>query len=138
MTRDRLFILAAVLGVAGAICLTIGIIMLPDIKSYVGKHYPSYAQGKYTCTGSPGTVADDIARAQTPEARATNAGMYYLRYSNAIVIVGPADGHPCTVRTENLNAGYNHGSYIFLGPGFRPSSPSGSSGGSSGGPGGIK
>lgn len=138
MTRGRLLTLAAVLGALGAICLTVGIIMLPSIKSYVGGHYQSYARDKYTCTGSPSTVADDIARAQPPDARGTNAGMYYLRYSDAIVIVGPADGRPCTIRTESLNAGYNHGTYFFLGPGFSRGSPSGSSGGSSGGPGGVK
>jgi Domain of unknown function (DUF4247) len=138
MNRGKLLILAAALGVVGAICLTVGIIMLPSIKSYVGGHYRSYGHDRYTCTGSPSTVADDIAKAQSPNARAANAGTYYLRYSDAIVIVGPADGRSCTIRMESLSAGYNHGSYIFLGPGFRPGSPSGSSGGMSGGPGGVK
>lgn len=138
MTRRTLLIAAGVLGGLGALCLTLGIILLPSITSYVGKHYQSYGHNKYTCSGSPASVADNIAKAQSPNARATNMGVYYLRYSDAIVTVGPADGHPCTVRVEDLNSGYNHGSYIFLGPGFSPGSPSHSSGGSSGGPGGVK
>lgn len=138
MTRGKMLILAAGLAVSGIVCLVIGIVMLPTIKSYVGGHYHGYASGKYTCSGDPSTVADDIADAQSPTARAENAGTYYLRYSDSIAIVGPADGHPCTIRLEDLSSGYSHGSYIFLGPGFSPGSPSGSSGGMSGGPGGVK
>ncbi|MEQ0669918.1 DUF4247 domain-containing protein, partial [Mycobacterium tuberculosis] len=53
---------------------------------------------------------------------------------NNIVTVGPDGTYPCIIRVENLSAGYNHGAYVFLGPGFTPGSPSGGSGGSPGGP----
>ncbi|MEZ0049201.1 hypothetical protein ABIA30_000191 [Mycobacterium sp. MAA66] len=146
MTRRRLLITAAALGLSGLACLIAGIILLPNIRSYVDHHYQRYAPGQYTCSGSPQNVADNIANAQSPSARGGAGGTYYLRYSDSIVTVGPHGGHPCTVRVEDLSAGYNHGSYIFLGPGFTPGSPSsssgghsgGGSGGGSGGPGGVK
>ncbi|MUL65499.1 hypothetical protein BOO86_13555 [Mycobacterium sp. CBMA 234] len=138
MTRGKMLILAAVLGVGAVLCLVFGINMRHNVRTYVKDHYQSYGANQYTCTGSPSTVADNIARAQPPQARATDSGSYYLRYSDAIVIVGPASSHACTIRLESLSAGYNHGSYFFLGPGFSRGSPSGSSGGSSGGPGGVK
>jgi hypothetical protein len=138
VTRGRLLILAGVLAIAAVLCLIFGIAMRNSVRSYVKGHYQSYGTDQYLCTGSPSDVADDIAEAQTPEARANDNDIYYLRYSDAIVIVGPASDHPCTIRLESLSAGYNHGSYFFLGPGFSRGSPSGSSGGSSGGPGGVK
>ena len=138
MTPKKLLLLAAILGVAGAICLTFGIITGQTYNSYIKHHYQSLGHNEFLCSGSPSTVADNIADAQTPQAQADDQGTYYLRYSDAIVIVGPSSGHPCTVRLESLNSGYSHGHYIFLGPGFSPGSPSHSSGGSSGGPGGVK
>ncbi|MDR3656741.1 MAG: DUF4247 domain-containing protein [Mycobacterium sp.] len=138
MTRGKLLILAGVLAGAAVLCLIFGINLRNNVQSYVKSHYQSYGSNQYLCTGSPSTVADNIAQAQTPEARASDNGSYYLRYSDAIVTVGPASGHPCTIRLESLSAGYNHGSYVFLGPGFSRGSPSGTSGGSSGGPGGVK
>jgi hypothetical protein len=54
------------------------------------------------------------------------------------VIVGPDGNRPCSIRLEGLSAGYSHGAFLFLGPGFTPGSPSGGAGGSPGGPGGIK
>ena len=75
---------------------------------------------------------------QSPAARASNGGTEYLRYNDAIVSVGVDGTHPCSIRVEDLAAGYSHGSFIFLGPGFYPGSPSRGSGGSTGGPGGTK
>ena len=71
-------------------------------------------------------------------ARASSAGSQYLRYDDAIVTVGPDGPHSCSVRVEDLAAGYSHGAFIFLGPGFYPGSPAHGSGGSTGGPGGAK
>ena len=79
--------------------------------------------------GSPEQVADTLADYQEPEARAANGNNEYLRYSNNIVIVGPDGNYPCSIRVESLGAGYSHGAFIFLGPGFTPGSPSGGAGG---------
>ncbi len=65
-------------------------------------------------------------------------GTEYLRYEDDIAVVGPDGNRPCTVRLEDVNEGYSHGSFIFLGPGFTPGSPSSGSGGSPGGPDGAK
>jgi hypothetical protein len=83
-------------------------------------------------------VADTLAGYQSPAARASSAGTHYLRYDDAIVSVGADGEHPCSVRVEDLAAGYSHGAFIFLGPGFYPGAPSGGAGGTSGGPGGTK
>lgn len=84
------------------------------------------------------TGGHTLVKYQTPAARASHTDTEYLRYRNNIVTVGPDGTYPCIIRVENLSAGYNHGAYVFLGPGFTPGSPSGGSGGSPGGPGGSK
>ena len=143
MSRNRLLLIAGGLALAATASLILGIVLLnKDITSYIASHYQQYARDangtRYACTGSPDEVADTLADYQAPEARADNDKTEYLRYSNNIVTVGPDGGRPCSVRVENLSAGYSHGAFIFLGPGFYPGSPSGGSGGSPGGPGGTK
>lgn len=143
MSRNRLFLIAGLLAGAGAICLGIGIMLLQkNIGSYIASHYREYAHDvngtRYQCSGSPDQVADELADYETPEARADNDKTEYLRYSNNIVTVGPDGTYPCSVRVEPLSAGYSHGAFIFLGPGFTPGSPSGGAGGTPGGPGGTK
>ncbi|MFV0495001.1 DUF4247 domain-containing protein [Mycobacterium sp.] len=143
MSRNRLLWLAGTLAVAGTACMVFGVILLSrNIESYIDSHYQQYAHEvnakRYVCTGSPKQVADTLARYKSPAARASHGDGQYLRYSKHIVIVGPDGNLPCTIRVESLNAGYRRGSYIFLGPGFRPGSPSGGSGGRPGGPGGSK
>ncbi|OBB79005.1 hypothetical protein A5760_21220 [Mycobacterium colombiense] len=143
MSRNRLFVIAGVLGVAGVACLIFGIILLQkNIASYVAGHYHEYARDvngtRYQCSGSPDQVADTLADYAEPNARADNGKTEYLRYSNNIVIVGPDGNYPCSIRVESLSAGYSHGAFIFLGPGFSPGSPSGGAGGTPGGPGGTK
>lgn len=143
MSRNRLFVIAGVLGVAGVTCLIFGILLLQkNIASYVAGHYHEYARDvngtRYQCSGSPDQVADTLADYAEPDARADNGKTEYLRYSNNIVIVGPDGGHPCSIHVEPLSAGYSHGAFIFLGPGFSPGSPSGGAGGTPGGPGGTK
>ncbi|WP_297698401.1 DUF4247 domain-containing protein [Mycobacterium sp.] len=143
MSRNRLFVIAGLLAAGAVVCLMIGIILLQkNIASYVAGHYHEYAHDvdgrRYQCTGSPRQAADALAAYAKPEARTGNGNSEYLRYSNDIVIVGPDGNYPCSIRVEPLSAGYSHGAFIFLGPGFTPGSPSGGSGGSPGGPGGTK
>jgi hypothetical protein len=143
MSRNRLFLIAAALALAATASLILGIVLLnKDITSYIASHYQEYARDangtRYACTGSPDEVADTLADYQAPEARADNDKTEYLRYSNNMVIVGPDGSRPCSIRVESLSAGYSHGSFIFLGPGFSPGSPAGGAGGRPGGPGGVK
>lgn len=143
MSRNRLLWIAFGLAVAASAFLGVGLVLANrDVGAYIAEHYQEYAHDangkRYVCTGSPKQVADAIAHYKSPSARASNSGSEYLRYSNYIVIVGPDGGRPCSIRVESLNAGYSHGSYVFLGPGFTPGSPSGGSGGRPGGPGGTK
>ena len=111
-----------------------------NIASYIAGHYHEYASDangtRYECSGSPDDVADTLAEYQAPEARAASDDNEYLRYSSNMVIVGPDGGRPCSIRLEGLSAGYSHGAFIFLGPGFTPGSPAGGAGGTPGGPGG--
>ncbi len=143
MSRKHLFWLAGGLAAASVVSLIIGIMLLQkDIASYIASNYREYSRDangtRYLCSGSPDQVADTLADYQEPEARADNDDNEYLRYSNNIVIVGPDGNHPCSIRVESLDAGYSHGSFVYLGPGFGPGSPSSGAGGSSGGPGGTK
>jgi hypothetical protein len=142
MRRIHFFLVSGGLAVASAVCLYFGVTLLPNIGSYVTDNYQQYSSSgdttRYACTGSPSDVADDLAEAQDPDAQVTNGKSTYLRYDDRIVTVGPDGNRPCSIRVEGLGAGYNHGSYVFLGPGFFPGSPASSSGGSPGGPDGTK
>jgi hypothetical protein len=143
MSRDRLFVVALALAVTSITSLIFGIsLQHKDIRSFIASHYHEYSHDadgtRYLCDGSPAKVADTLAGYQSPAARASSAGSQYLRYDDAIVSVGPDGQHPCSVRVEDLAAGYSHGAFIFLGPGFYPGAPSSGAGGSSGGPGGTK
>jgi hypothetical protein len=143
VSRNSLFVLAVVLVLASATSLAFGILLQSkDIRSFIASHYREYSRDadgtRYVCEGSPAQVANTLAGYQDPEARASNAGTQYLRYDNAMVSVGPDGPHPCSVRVEDLAAGYSHGAFIFLGPGFYPGAPAGGAGGSPGGPGGTK
>jgi Domain of unknown function (DUF4247) len=143
VSRNRLFVIAAVLAITSFTTLIFGIsLQHRDIRSFIASQYREYAHDadgtRYLCTGSPTQVADTLTGYQQPAARASSAGTQYLRYDDAIVSVGPDGPHPCSVRVEDLAAGYSHGAFIFLGPGFYPGSPARGSGGSTGGPGGAK
>jgi len=143
MSRNRLFVIAVVLALTSFASLFFGIsLQRKDIRSYIASHYREYSHDadgtRYLCEGSPAKVADTLAGYLSPAARASSAGTQYLRYDDAIVSVGADGTHPCSIRVEDLAAGYSHGAFIFLGPGFYPGSPSRGSGGSTGGPGGTK
>lgn len=143
MTRNRLFLIALALVLGSFGSLIGGVTLLhKDIRTYVADHYREYSRDasgtRYACDGSPTAVADTLAGYQSPAARATNSGTQFLRYNDAIISVGPDGSRPCSIRVEDLSAGYSHGAFIFLGPGFYPGAPSSGSGGSSGGPGGTK
>lgn len=143
MTRNRLLLVAGGLALAATVSLVFGIVLVSrDVGSYIADHYQAYAHdanaNRYSCSGSPKQVADTLTHYKSPSARASDGGNEYLRYSDYVVIVGPDGTRPCSIRVEDLGAGYSHGSYVFLGPGFTPGSPSGGSGGRPGGPGGVK
>jgi Domain of unknown function (DUF4247) len=143
MSRKALFVLAFGLATSSLLSLILGIsLQHKDIRSYIASHYQEYSRDaggtRYLCTGSPTQVSNALGTYQAPAARASNDGTQYMRYDNAIVSVGPDGAHPCSIRVEDLAAGYSHGAFIFLGPWFYPGSPSGGSGGSTGGPGGTK
>jgi hypothetical protein len=143
VSRKRLFWIAGGLAVAAVASLVFGMMLLQkDIGSYIASHYREYSRDangtRYACNGSPEDVADTLADYQQPEARADNDKNQYLRYSNNIVTVGPDGNRSCSIRVESLSAGYSHGAFVFLGPGFSPGSPAGGAGGSPGGPGGTK
>ena len=143
MTRNRLLLVALALAIASFGSLIGGVTLLhKDIRTYVADHYQEYSHDaggtRYVCQGSPANVADTLAGYESPEARASSAGTQYLRYDDAVVSVGPDGPHPCSIRVEDLSAGYSHGAFMFLGPGFYPGAPSSGTGGSSGGPGGTK
>jgi hypothetical protein len=143
MSRNGLFMLAIGLAASSIASLVFGIsLQHKDIRSYLAAHYQEYSRDaggtRYLCTGSPTQVSNAIGTYQSPAARASSAGTQYLRYDDAIVSVGPDGAHPCSIRVEDLAAGYSHGAFIFLGPGFYPGSPARGSGGSTGGPGGTR
>jgi hypothetical protein len=143
VSRNRLVLISIGLALAALVSLLFGVKLLDkDIASYIAGHYREYSRDvngtRYACTGSPEDVADTLSDYQAPEADASNGKTEYLRYGNNIVVVGPDGTRPCSVRVESLGAGYSHGAFIFLGPGFTPGSPSGGSGGRPGGPGGVK
>jgi Domain of unknown function (DUF4247) len=143
MSRNRLLLIAAGLAVAATALLIAGIVLSQrNIGSYIASHYHEYARDangtRYACTGSPDDVADTLAEYLSPQAGASDDDVEYLRYANNVVIVGPHGGYPCSIRLEDLNAGYSHGAFVFLGPGFTPGSPAGGAGGRPGGPGGTK
>lgn len=137
-----LFWISGGLAVAAVVCLYLGISALPNTRSYIEDNYQQYSgsgdTARYSCSGSPDDVADDIAEDQVPDAQAGDGKSTFLRYDDSIVTVGPDGNRPCSVRVESLDAGYSHGSFIYLGPGFTPGSPSSGSGGSPGGPDGTK
>jgi hypothetical protein len=138
MSRNRLFVVALALAVASFTSLMFGIsLQHKDIRSFIASHYHEYSHDadgtRYLCDGSPAKVADTLAGYQSPAARASSAGTQYLRYDDAILSVGADGEHPCSVRVEDLAAGYSHGAFIFLGPGFYPGAPSGGAGGTPGG-----
>ncbi|BBZ04459.1 hypothetical protein MCHIJ_38960 [Mycolicibacterium chitae] len=144
MSKGGLYLLAGALAIGGLVCLLLGMsLAAKDIRTHVAENYPAYSHGaeasSYECTGSPSEVADRLADYQRPEARATDRDVEYLRFDDDIVIVGPDNDRPCTIRVEDVRgSNYSGGAFIFLGPGFYPGAPAGGSGGSPGGPGGGK
>ncbi|MFV8381635.1 DUF4247 domain-containing protein [Corynebacterium hindlerae] len=89
--------------------------------------------GTYSCEGNVQQVADQIAAEDRPQARQFDpkTGTEYLKYRKRVVTVYQAGPTNCEIRVEDLRR-YNDGTFVWLGPGFTPSSPSHSSGGSSG------
>ncbi|MCX2163462.1 MULTISPECIES: DUF4247 domain-containing protein [Corynebacterium] len=127
----------AIIGAVIAFVLFLGAAKNP--QNYIRDNYQSAGSNTYRCTGDAKKTADQIAAATNPKARATDSatGEHYLRYSNKIVRVSQQGPTGCLITVES-DSRYRSGGFIYLGPGFNPSSPSGSSGGSSGSGGGVK
>ncbi len=97
MSRNALFGVAAALGVLGAVLLVSGMVLLnKNVRDHVSENYRQYSadggDGRYECSGSPKSVADDIAAYDAPESRASDRGSEYLRYPDDIVIVDRTAG----------------------------------------------
>ncbi len=107
-----------------------------DVRGFVGDTYDLQNSSGDTATySSPdpvGTTTTAIVDAVRPAERQADGGNEYLRYDDDIVIVSPSSSGS-TVRVEDLDGRYRSGFFVFLGPGFRPGSPTG--GGLGGGPG---
>ncbi|QUR67158.1 DUF4247 domain-containing protein [Mycobacterium spongiae] len=143
MSRNRMFVVAGALALAATVALIFGINLLSkDIGTYIAANYREVSRDvngtNYLCGGSRAEVVAALTKQEEPAARASYGTSEYLRFRRKIVIIGPNGGYPCIIRVEKLSGGYNHGAFIFLGPGFYPGAPSRGSGGSSGGPGGSK
>ena len=99
VSRNRLFVIAAVLAITSFTTLIFGIsLQHKDTRSFIAAHYQEYSHDaggtRHLCTGSPTQVADTLAGYQRPAARTSSAGSQYLRYDDAIVSVGPDGAHP--------------------------------------------
>lgn len=132
--------LIGVLAIIGAvISLAIFAGMSEGPESYIRKNFKSVGTNTYRCEGDPKAVADQIAKNVRPKARATDSqtGEHFMRYSDKIVRVSGRGPTKCEIRMES-DRHYRSGGFIYLGPGFNPSSPRGSSSGSSGSGGGVK
>ena len=73
MTRNTLFGFSALLGTLGVLLLISGIALQnKDVRNHVRETYRQYSadggNGRYECSGSPKTVADDIADYHAPDA----------------------------------------------------------------------
>ena len=118
-------------------CLILALVSRPPVESQIAETW-SGGSGTHSCAGESG-VADRIEAMERPSERATDpdTGDTYLRYPKKLVIVSNEGTPECTITVEGLER-VNNGTFIWLGTGFGPSSPSRSSGGSSGSSGGIK
>ena len=127
----------AIIGALISFAVFVGMSRTPN--HYVRNHYKSVGNGVYQCEGDPKEVADRIADKTSPKAQAADpkTGEQFLRYHDKIVRVSNRGPTRCEIRVES-DSTYRSGGFVYLGPGFSPSSPHGSSGGSSGSSGGVK
>ncbi|WP_295646443.1 DUF4247 domain-containing protein [uncultured Corynebacterium sp.] len=139
MEPKRWRILGVLSIIAAVICFGIFVMILQSPRNFIPENYQSVGNNVYRCEGRPADVADRIAEATNPKAQAEDpkTGEHFLRYRDRIVRVTNHGPTRCEIRIESDSA-YRSGGFIYLGPGFNPSSPRGSSGGSSGSSGGVK
>ncbi|RSZ65183.1 DUF4247 domain-containing protein [Corynebacterium hylobatis] len=111
-----------------------------DLDDRMGQSFAATSATTYQCAGTPAETADrieeEVGRAQS---RATDPadGSEYLRYRRNLISVTQDANGSCSIRVEDLGR-VNNGTFVYLGTGFSPGSPSGSSGGSSGSGSGVK
>lgn len=112
-----------------------------DISKYIAKTYKkanasgfASDQAVYSCSGEPKKVANDIVTKgpRRPDAQKEDpkTNIVYLRYPKNLVQV-LTKNNQCLIVVESHKR-LNNGTYVFMGPGFGPSSPGSSSGGRSG------
>lgn len=139
MTPTRYFVAAAVAAVV-AVLSGLTAANAGGVTSRLDENFVASSATTYRCAGSPKETADKIEEEAGPaQARTTDPadGSEYLRYRRNLVSVTEDAAGSCTIRVEDLGR-VNNGSFIYLGPGFAPASPSSSSGGSSGSGSGVK
>ena len=139
MTSTRYFVAAAVAAVIAVLSALIAA-GSGGLDDRMDENFTATSATTYQCTGAPKETADriekEVGRAQS---RATDPadGSEYLRYRRNLISVTQDAGGTCSIRVEDLGR-VNNGTFVYLGTGFSPGSPSGSSGGSSGSGSGVK
>lgn len=139
MTSTRYFVAAAVCAVI-AVFAGLTAVGSGDLNSRMDENFVASSATTYQCTGTPKETADRIeAEVGRAQSRATDPadGSEYLRYRRNLISVTQDANGSCSIRIEDLGR-VNNGTFVYLGTGFSPGSPSGSSGGSSGSGSGVK
>lgn len=98
------------------------------------------AEKRWSCgKQDPIEVGRQLKDEMHPQAYNESQGAAFLRTKSKLYIVQNSGvGTECVITREDLGGRYSSGHFIYLGPGFGPSSPSGGSGGSAGSFGGAK
>ena len=125
--------------IVGTVMLIGGVVGLQNrTPNYLDDNYREVTSRTWDCSPQdPIAVGRKLRDDLKPDAYAEDAGRAYLREGDRLTEVGMKDG-TCTITSEDRGSSFGGGHYVYLGPGFGPSSPASSSGGSSGGFGGAK
>lgn len=126
----------------GVLIIIVGFLGRTSSVDQIDKQYQqtssssTYAERTWTCGDQdPIEVGRKLRDQLNPNAYAEDRGNAYLRKGDSMYVV---TGPPCRIELEKKSGRYSSGGFVYLGPGFSPSSPSGGSGGSAGSSGGTK